>query len=329
MEQDILSQVLAQRQQRTPVQRLARGIGRFGTILATGKPPATDENEDALSKLYAQEAIKKQFSAGDDELSRRNIQSQIDTRKTLADQRGAGYFTYDAEGNAVPIQGPGVTPQMRPAPVGYSDAYQGKAEAQGRLAGTQADFTDKILGGKGVSGSNPFVVADATVGGIHAVNPEVTNQLQQNKQDIASKAPTADQKNSLSSINNVELLLDQLEKDAGSLPSGFGGIAAQGLNFVTRGQSNPNLMVYDDQRKAVAVALYRALTGDTRLSDADAASRALPLLWHPSEAGEVRGLKFQKIKKLLADRKLTISQNFGGVEEGGQEAVNADPLGIL
>ena len=53
---------------------------------------------------------------------------------------------------------------------------------------------------------------------------------------------------------------------------------------------------------AFAAGLYRDLTGDKRLSDVDAQSRAMPLLWHPSEDEKIRKRSFADIKRALNAR---------------------------
>ena len=168
---------------------------------------------------------------------------------------------------------------------------------------------------------DPFTGKPTSVG----LQQEYQNKLIQQKgiQDIKSKSPTAKQKDDLSNIDNVTTLLENMEKDAQNIPAGYSGLLSQFEGFITRGAKDTNTVVYNDQRKAVAVALYRALTGDTRLSDADAAARALPLLWKPDEAGQVRTMKFQKLKKLLSDRRIAVSQHLGG-EENAEQLSEAD-----
>ena len=137
---------------------------------------------------------------------------------------------------------------------------------------------------------------------------KMQNQLieQEATQNLKSKVPTAKQKQDLDAVTSGEAFINQLEKDASSLPSGYGGIGANVKNFFKRGESNPDLEVYNDNRPALAVNLYRMLTGDTRLSDADAAARALPLLWSTDEGPTVRTRKFANIKALINARKSAI-----------------------
>lgn len=63
-----------------PRNKLGSAISRFGSILATGREPA-NTNDDALERLYAQEAIKRQFQNPEEErLKLENIRSQIENR---------------------------------------------------------------------------------------------------------------------------------------------------------------------------------------------------------------------------------------------------------
>ena len=137
---------------------------------------------------------------------------------------------------------------------------------------------------------------------------EMQNKLieQEATQNLMSRVPTAKQKQDLDAVTSGEAFINQLEKDASSLPSSWEGIGANIKNIVKRGESNPDLEVYNDNRPALAVNLYRMLTGDTRLSDADAAARALPLLWSADEGPTVRTKKFAKMKTLIKARKSAI-----------------------
>lgn len=71
---------------------------------------------------------------------------------------------------------------------------------------------------------------------------------------------------------NLNVIKDQLSKIPPSLAGGTQSLIARS------GQGFKEAATYDKVRKAYAVSLYRAMTGDTRLSDADAESRALPLI---------------------------------------------------
>ena len=122
-------------------------------------------------------------------------------------------------------------------------------------------------------------------------------------QEVKQQVPTSKQREDVSKIEDAELNLKMLEQDTEKLPAGYSGVFGNIKNFFTRGESNPDLVTYNDQRPAIAVGLYRALTGDTRLSDADAAARALPLIWDSDEGPSVRKQKFSKIRELINARK--------------------------
>lgn len=69
-----------------------------------------------------------------------------------------------------------------------------------------------------------------------------------------------------------------------------------------------DLRLYDQNRPATAVSLYRALTGDTRLSDADARARALPLLPTGGEPKEVQQKKIKFLREGIQRRKRVLAQ---------------------
>ena len=258
----------------------------YGALASAASGKVVDprgENYNDLMKLYQQEAIKKQFE------KRSPYDDLIEKSKAIEAAKSTGNRgLYDS------LMGSGV--QMQSQPEQNQVGLTGSQQPPNMVAPEIDPFTGK----------------PSSMG----VQQEFNNKMieQQAIQDMKAKSPTAKQKDDLANINNVETLLLNMEKDAQSVPAGYGGVLSQVGGFITRGGSQTNTVVYNDQRKAVAVALYRALTGDTRLSDADAAARALPLLWKPDEAPEVRTMKFQKLKQLLSDRKQAVSTQLGGTE---------------
>lgn len=122
---------------------------------------------------------------------------------------------------------------------------------------------------------------------------QVTADVQLNKQ---RQSPTAEMKNlrtqSLSALDTIS----RLEELAKKLPGGYEGIVSIGEGKITRGKSNPELAQYLRESKAAAASLYRAMTGDNRLSDEDAASRAYPLLWNPTDDVSTRDLAFERLR---------------------------------
>ena len=114
--QSLLAQATGQ--QRSP----AQSFGRALSIMGGGKPQ--DEMTD-LNKLYAQEAIKKQF---ENPLESQYKQAQIDALKS---RQGGGYFFVDENGIAHPVEG--TQPGQRPLPAGTTPVGQQRYQTQADL----------------------------------------------------------------------------------------------------------------------------------------------------------------------------------------------------
>lgn len=147
--------------------------------------------------------------------------------------------------------------------------------------------------------------------------------------NLKSKVPTAQQKADIAEARNAESLLSEMKKDAEKLPDSWAAIGSNMTNFFTRGKFNPKLVTYNDSRPAVAVGLYRTLTGDKRLSDSDAKSRALPLMWDSDEDRSVREEKFSKLGRMAKARLRLVERGDYTVDAQGQfitplEAVEAE-----
>lgn len=115
-------------------------------------------------------------------------------------------------------------------------------------------------------------------------------------------------------LDSASTMLQNVEQILSTLPSGIKGLGQEVLskNIAGRGLfANKNARTYDQVTPAAAVAIYRGVTGDTRLSDADAASRARPLLPYQGEPAEVRKAKLDFLNKLIADQKQATA---GGTE---------------
>jgi len=116
-------------------------------------------------------------------------------------------------------------------------------------------------------------------------------------------APTADMRNQGVSASQARILWDDLKGQSEGLKGGYAGLFEKGKAVVNRGSGDSaNYKLYTDSLPSSAVALYRALTGDTRLSDADAKARALPLLWEPSESTDLRDKKNSFIDRMIGAR---------------------------
>jgi hypothetical protein len=107
------------------------------------------------------------------------------------------------------------------------------------------------------------------------------------------------------SLNNVKLQQENfknLKQSLQSVPQGrANGSLSLLKSYITGGKGDvgSSSLFYKDNKPAMAVALYRYLTGDTRTSDADAASRALPLLPDQTEHPDLIEKKFNNIEKSL------------------------------
>lgn len=94
---------------KTPLNRVANAVSRFGTILATGKPPADNGAERLANQMaYAQ------------------FKNSLPSNKAPQE-----YFTIDENGNPVPVEG---MAGRKPLPVGYTSNYQHAAESRGELS---------------------------------------------------------------------------------------------------------------------------------------------------------------------------------------------------
>ena len=123
-------------------------------------------------------------------------------------------------------------------------------------------------------------------------------------QEVKSRVTPQKQQEDLKKAQSAYQNLRYMKEKATNLPSGYGAFGANFSNFRTRGESNPQLALYEKQMPAMAVAIYRDITGDTRLSDDDAKKRAYPLLWDPSK-GEGESIKkgtFEDLERLYQAR---------------------------
>lgn len=138
-----------------------------------------------------------------------------------------------------------------------------------------------------------------------------------------TKVPTAKMREDLRTVDNQIAMLDEMEKSAKDIPGGWEGILNSAVGIVTRGKDVFGLnkvdetRLYNSNKPALAVSIYRALTGDTRLSDADAKARALPLLWDTSEDDVIKASKFKFLKNALMNRKKLISSGQYSQDEFG------------
>jgi hypothetical protein len=126
--------------------------------------------------------------------------------------------------------------------------------------------------------------------------------------------PNASQVADEGAVQTQSGMLDQAEQMLKNLPDGgvmegLKGIAAK-VPLVGSTVAGPE-KTYQDFTPAFATAVYRAQTGDTRLSDADAAQRAYPLLPALSDTRDVREHKMSIIRDLFNNRQKIVQQQQG------------------
>ena len=105
---------------------------------------------------------------------------------------------------------------------------------------------------------------------------------------------TADAQNQLNRIKQLKGVTREMEKLAVTLPTDLPRAAGTfGISKLTGGRfGTESIKTYSDAIPAASAGVYRAITGDNRLSDEDAAARARPLFWHPLEGEGLREGKY-------------------------------------
>lgn len=145
-------------------------------------------------------------------------------------------------------------------------------------------------------------------------------QLELAKKRAAATVPTAESRNMIASVDSQLLNIDTLEKQAAKLKGGYEGIWNRVIGVATRGGVQGDTVMYERKKPAYAAGLYRALTGDTRLSDQDASTRAYPLLWDTGLSKKLQKPMFDDLKNTLLARKIMLQNGIGGTldKESGQ-----------
>ena len=113
------------------------------------------------------------------------------------------------------------------------------------------------------------------------------------------------------SANDLLNNLEQMSKSIGDIGNPLqAGIKSSYNKYISSGRGSSSLNkkrdedlgTYNSISPAAGAAIYRALTGDKRLSDDDAKTRALPLLWKPGESEGIKAKKFALLKKAIQQR---------------------------
>lgn len=120
---------------------------------------------------------------------------------------------------------------------------------------------------------------------VERIDPSGTKYKSEN-----SRFFTADAQNQLSRIKQLTSVVRGVQELGNTLPTDpirafAGSIGAEKL-YGRFGTSQHK--TYLDTVPAASAGAYRAVTGDNRLSDEDAASRAKPLFWDPREPEDTR-----------------------------------------
>ncbi len=145
---------------------------------------------------------------------------------------------------------------------------------------------------------------------VQTENPDFLIDQKRREQELKSVVSPIKKEQDLNKAKLAYQNLKYMKDKATNLPSGYGALRTNVGNFFTRGEANPELALYEKEMPAMAVAIYRDITGDTRLSDSDAQVRAYPLLWRP-QRGEGKSIKagsFADLDKLYKARINLIEQ---------------------
>jgi len=237
-----------------------QSIANAMSVLGGGKPIYEQGGGD-YEKLYAQEMIKKQLSKGDDELQRRNIESQIESRKTMADARKQGdllFGGYQEDGSPIWITPPDNRRVKNVSP-GLTNPYQERAVAQSDLANRQADVMGQFFNKDGPGG---MITPEATIGGIKFVDPEQTRKVQSLEAEGVSREEQMKGAQKLSrAVRRLSILNQQFNE---ALPTGdrsafqqriAGPLAVIGAK--TGISPNPRLMALKSNIRPIAINLIR------------------------------------------------------------------------
>lgn len=120
---------------------------------------------------------------------------------------------------------------------------------------------------------------------------------------------TADAQNQLTRIKQLKTVAKNLEDLAMGLPTDLptAGLEYAGAKLTGGRFGSEGTKTYLDALPAASAGIYRAITGDNRLSDQDAAARAKPLFWHPLEGQNTREGKFSFLNYMMDEAERNVS----------------------
>ena len=260
--------------QPTAIQSVANAFSDYGGSFSGQKGTGTEQND--LSKLYAQEAIKKQFEDKDKiALDRQNIESQIESRKSISDARKQGdllFGGYDANSEPIWITPPDNRKVKNMSP-GLTNPYQERAVAEADLARQEADLArnagmsfgqdnqNSQQGQPGLpGGANPNATPGTKLNvGPYSipVNPELTETEARTFSAIPSIQKSVDQilravKSGVGNEGNIgQNAYSGIAIDTGFSPATFGQQDLQGLQSAMNQLKRDTL--FTDAGKALTV----------------------------------------------------------------------------
>lgn len=148
---------------------------------------------------------------------------------------------------------------------------------------------------------------EALPGGIATKRTDPAEQVTYESEN--SRFFTADAQNQKNRISQIKNIVRGVQDLGSTLPTDIFG-AAKGVIGAKYGSGRfgtEQHKTYMDSLPTAAAATYRAISGDNRLSDVDAASRALPLFWSPFEPETVREGKNSFVNFMLDEAEKNIT----------------------
>lgn len=135
------------------------------------------------------------------------------------------------------------------------------------------------------------------------LSPEEIAAREGARQNVKNQAPTPEMKQASMNLESQIQSFDSAMKLLGASPQGIiEGNTAAIAGAVTGGKENTAGKLYSDILPALSSSLYKDMTGDTRLSDADAQARAYPLFPKQGDDPSVNRMKENFIRATLQRR---------------------------
>ena len=231
---------------------------------------------------------------------------------------GNGYQADDSYGTGYAPRQQGTLSLLGKAMTGIAAPFSGdyewlQREEQQTLRQQQADQEFQALLMKNAMQKQAMKAKGTGLKSVYTTDADgklkEVGQVPVGSQVIANpNAPTADMRNQQVTTGQAKVLWNEVKSQSEGLKGGYEGMFEMGKAALNRGKGKSgDYQLYTENLPSSAVGLYRALTGDTRLSDADAKARALPLLWEPSQDVSLRTKKNEFIDKMINSRERLLS----------------------